>query len=94
MHMRDEMAEATRLTRSGRLTEATALIKRTLGAHRRGCGPEPRRHAPSEAPAASATRRPGDADLLDGLPTGTRPGAGATSSMSPAAMTGRRCRWW
>jgi len=32
MHMRDEMAEATRLTRSGRLTEATALIKRTLGA--------------------------------------------------------------
>ena len=32
MHMRDEMAEATRLTRSGRLAEATALIKRTLGA--------------------------------------------------------------
>ena len=31
MHMRDEMAEATRLTRSGRLAEATALIQRTLG---------------------------------------------------------------
>jgi poly(hydroxyalkanoate) depolymerase family esterase len=29
--MKDEMAEATRLTRSGRLTDATALIKRTLG---------------------------------------------------------------
>jgi poly(hydroxyalkanoate) depolymerase family esterase len=29
--MRDEMEEATRLTRSGRLAEATALIRRTLG---------------------------------------------------------------
>jgi poly(hydroxyalkanoate) depolymerase family esterase len=31
MHMRDEMAEATRLTRSGRLAEATELIQKTLG---------------------------------------------------------------
>jgi poly(hydroxyalkanoate) depolymerase family esterase len=31
MHMRDEMAEATRLTRSGRIAEATELIKKTLG---------------------------------------------------------------
>jgi poly(hydroxyalkanoate) depolymerase family esterase len=29
--MQDDMAEATRLTRSGRLAEATALIQRTLG---------------------------------------------------------------
>lgn len=29
--MRNEMAEATRLTRAGRLAEATALIQRTLG---------------------------------------------------------------
>ncbi len=29
-HMQDTMAEATRLTRAGRLTEATALIQRTL----------------------------------------------------------------
>ncbi|CAN5119039.1 PHB depolymerase family esterase [soil metagenome] len=30
-HMQDGMAEATRLTREGRLAEATALIQRTLG---------------------------------------------------------------
>ncbi len=30
-NMQEEMAEATRLTRAGRLDEATALIQRSLG---------------------------------------------------------------
>jgi len=59
MHMRDEMAEATRLTRSGRLAEATDLIKRTLGR-----GPA----APAPAgPEPSAPGRPGPGgQVLDG----------------------------
>lgn len=43
----DDMAEATRLTRAGRLTEATALIQRSLGAPGFSGGP----HRP-EAPAS------------------------------------------
>jgi poly(hydroxyalkanoate) depolymerase family esterase len=40
MYMQDDMAEATRLTRSGRLSEATALIQRALG----------RKPGPTQAP--------------------------------------------
>jgi poly(hydroxyalkanoate) depolymerase family esterase len=40
MHMQDDMAEATRLTRGGKLAEATALIQRALG----------RRTGPTQAP--------------------------------------------
>jgi poly(hydroxyalkanoate) depolymerase family esterase len=47
----DDMAEATRLTRAGRLADATALIQRALG--RRG-GP-----APAPAPEAPRAPRPG-----------------------------------
>ena len=36
--LNDTMAEATRLTRAGRLAEATALIQRSLG---RRPGPDP-----------------------------------------------------
>jgi poly(hydroxyalkanoate) depolymerase family esterase len=54
MQMQDDMAEATRLTRAGRLADATALIQRALG--RRG-GPAP---APApEAPRGPRPARPG-----------------------------------
>ena len=59
MHMRDEMAEATRLTRSGRLAEATALIKRTLGATTGGAVDNPE-HPPDRvgyAPPPGAPAR-------------------------------------
>ena len=56
MHMRDEMAEATRLTRSGRLAEATALIKRTLGATTGGAVDNPEPPAPG---SATLPHRPG-----------------------------------
>jgi poly(hydroxyalkanoate) depolymerase family esterase len=39
--MQDEMDEATRLTRNGRLAEATALIQRTLGGRPGGAGGGP-----------------------------------------------------
>src|SRR4029453_13353524 len=67
--MQDDMTEATRLTRSGRLAEATALIQRTLG--RRpgpapapgrglgtpGAGPAPPRAGPGNAGAGPAPAR-------------------------------------
>jgi poly(hydroxyalkanoate) depolymerase family esterase len=60
MHMQDDMAEATRLTRGGRLAEATALIQRALG----------RRTGPTQAPAPPPPPGPGRADpgtrFLDG----------------------------
>ena len=37
----DNMAEATRLTRAGRLSEAMALIQSMLRAERPGANPEP-----------------------------------------------------
>jgi poly(hydroxyalkanoate) depolymerase family esterase len=46
--MQDEMAEATRLTRAGRLADATALIQRALG----------RRTGPAAAPEAPQPARP------------------------------------
>jgi poly(hydroxyalkanoate) depolymerase family esterase len=49
MDMRDEMEEATRLTRAGRLGDATALIQRALG----------RRAGPAAAPEAPPPTRPG-----------------------------------
>src|SRR4029453_9476361 len=50
--MQDDMTEATRLTRSGRLAEATALIQRTLG---RRPGPAP---APGRGPGTPGPARP------------------------------------
>ena len=56
--MQDDMAEATRLTRGGRLAEATALIQRALG----------RRTGPTQAPPPPTAPRPSDAGtrFLDG----------------------------
>jgi poly(hydroxyalkanoate) depolymerase family esterase len=51
--MQDEMAEATRLTRAGRLADATAMIQRALG--RRG-GPAP---SPAPSPEGPRPARPG-----------------------------------
>src|SRR4029453_11224252 len=48
--MHDDMTEATRLTRSGRLAEATALIQRTLG-RRPGPAPAPGRGLGTPGPA-------------------------------------------
>jgi poly(hydroxyalkanoate) depolymerase family esterase len=67
--MQDDMTEATRLTRSGRLAEATALIQRTLGRKAGGAvdsgGPlsPPWATLPEGAPlpAAEAAARPGPA---------------------------------
>ena len=80
MHMRDEMAEATRLTRSGRLAEATALIKRTLGATTGGAVDNPE-HPPhpvgyTPPPGDPAPDRKGGARDHTGLGRGTRPSTG------------------
>jgi poly(hydroxyalkanoate) depolymerase family esterase len=64
--MRDEMAEATRLTRTGRLTEATAAIQRALGRR-----PAPGRPGePGPPPAAPAGERFLDRSYTG--PAGTR----------------------
>jgi poly(hydroxyalkanoate) depolymerase family esterase len=71
--MQDPMAEATRLTREGRLTEATALIQRSLGGGLApGASPdtpggaeepmEAARRAVNEAPRSTAPPRPGRAE--------------------------------
>jgi poly(hydroxyalkanoate) depolymerase family esterase len=84
VQMQDDMTEATRLTRSGRLAEATALIQRTLGRSAGGAvdngGPPspPWATLPEGAPlpAAEAGARPGPAGrFLDASftnPAGTR----------------------
>ena len=55
MHMQDDMAEATRLTRGGKLAEATALIQRALG-RRTGPIQAPPPPAPEAGRAGSGTR--------------------------------------
>jgi poly(hydroxyalkanoate) depolymerase family esterase len=70
-HMQNDMAEATRLTRGGRLAEATALIQRALG---RGPGPTETPPRPDHAPPPG---RPGPGGrFLDGT---YRNAAGARS---------------
>jgi poly(hydroxyalkanoate) depolymerase family esterase len=58
--LHDPMAEATRLTRAGRLTEATALIQQTLG---RQPGPRPAGATPT---GPGRPEPPAGARLLDG----------------------------
>jgi len=60
--MQDDMAEATRLTRGGRLAEATALIQRALGRRTGPVGTPPR---PGPAPGPKPAPEPGGR-FLDG----------------------------
>jgi poly(hydroxyalkanoate) depolymerase family esterase len=60
-HMQDDMAEATRLTRGGRLAEATALIQRALGR-----GPGPTKTPPRPGPAPEPGRPGPGGRFLDG----------------------------
>jgi poly(hydroxyalkanoate) depolymerase family esterase len=59
--MKDPMAEATRLTREGRLAEATALIQRTLGGRAGGVVDSPEHPQPDSAtfPHRGTRRRTG-----------------------------------
>src|SRR5215216_2696030 len=63
--MQDDMAEATRLTRGGRLAEATALIQRTLG-RRTGPTGTPPRPEPGPSPAPGPGRPEPGGRFLDG----------------------------
>jgi hypothetical protein len=56
--MREGMAEATRLTRAGRLEEATALIQRTLGGGISPALSRPRRRQRRGARLRSLCRAP------------------------------------
>jgi poly(hydroxyalkanoate) depolymerase family esterase len=55
--MRDRMREATRLTRAGRLTEATALIQRTLGGRHGAPTTTPREPVKVESTVVGSERR-------------------------------------
>lgn len=76
--MQAAMAEATRLTRAGRLAEATALIQRTLGGMSAPAGRSTRADAPNEAVVRVVEVTP---PLLG--PT-TQGGAGASPGPAPA----------
>jgi poly(hydroxyalkanoate) depolymerase family esterase len=77
--MQDEMNEATRLTRNGRLAEATALIQRTLGGRPGGAGGGV--YSPPPPP-------PGSATLQDGSFTGAA-GTRGYKLYVPEAAAGR-----
>jgi poly(hydroxyalkanoate) depolymerase family esterase len=70
--MRDEMQEATRLTRSGRLAEATALIRRTLG---RPTGPPSPSGRPTGAPVDNPEPAAARSATLPHRGPAQRPGA-------------------
>ena len=90
--LNDPMAEATRLTRAGRLADATALIQRTLGGQP-GPGPAATTSAGPARPQVPARDAAGDTGSWT-APTATRPGPAATSCTSPAATAARPCPWW
>lgn len=71
---RAAMAAATRLTREGRLAEATALIQRTLARLPGADVPAAGSPAAAHAPRARPRRRPGDGHAA--LPGTLQPGAG------------------
>lgn len=70
----DTMIEATRLTRSGRLAEATALLRRVLGGG-----------ASTGAPVSGATSAAGRRPIVIDMDpaTGAAPAAGATRNVQP-----------
>lgn len=75
--MQATMAEATRLTRIGRLTEATALIQRTLGGMSALAGRSPYANAPNEVVVRVV-------EVTPSLP-GPTIHAGAEASSGPAS---------
>ena len=89
-----DMSEALRLTRAGQLTEAFAVLQRTLGAPPRagsvGPGPETARLAPDPLPGghrippAGWHTTSGTGGLLDKLRAGltSKPGAGLPSGLT------------
>ena len=86
MQMQDDMAEATRLTRSGRLAEATALIQRTLG---RSAGEAVDSGAPA-APASDKFPHRGPAHRPGPDQAGRGPATGpATGRFLDASFTNR-----
>jgi poly(hydroxyalkanoate) depolymerase family esterase len=74
----DAMTEAARLTREGRLAEASALIQRTLQS--------PRPAAPRPAPPAAAGRRIIDIDPVTGAPTAEELARGRRPAAPSAGM--------
>lgn len=70
------MAEAARLTREGRLAEASALIQRMLNSGEAPTSPPPR-----ETPAARPAGRVVDIDPATGEPIGVPPGEAASDGV-------------
>ena len=82
--MQDGMAEAMRLMQKGDLTEATAIIQRTLGGNSFGSGFEP--VASPDAPSGAGTPIDVESTVVDEEP---HPGAasGPAAGRGPAAAT-------
>jgi poly(hydroxyalkanoate) depolymerase family esterase len=83
-----DMLEATRLTRAGKLAEATALLRRVLGS---GTAPDTA-PAPTGAPAGPGSRiidlTPDAVELTDPEPSSrTRQASGTGASSRPACLT-------
>lgn len=76
------MTEATRLTREGRLAEATAVIQTALGR------PAPARAAPARPESA----RPESARPTSARPTSASPASASPASASPAPASGVRAK--
>ena len=79
--MRDGMAEVLRLTRAGRLAEATAAIQRSLGGR-------PARRAPSHAPAEAAEPVEVTFRVVAEEPVSAETGAPARPGIAPALAPG------
>src|SRR5918994_6898478 len=82
--MQDGMAEAMRLMQKGDLTEATAVIQRTLGGSSLGSGFEP--VASPDAPSGAGTPIDVESPLVDEAPP-PRAASGPAAGRGPAAAT-------
>src|SRR5215207_8110425 len=86
--MQGGMAEAMRLMQKGDLTEATAVIQRTLGGSSFGSGFEP--VASPDAPSGAGTPIDVESTVVDeaphpGAPSGPAAGRGPAAATRPAA---------
>jgi poly(hydroxyalkanoate) depolymerase family esterase len=82
--MQDGMAEAMRLMQKGDLTEATAVIQRTLGGSSLGSGFEP--VASPDAPSGAGTPIDVESTIVDEAPH-PRAASGPAAGRGPAAAT-------